>query len=636
MKRTPLELDWLPPHADFEGALSHARTLSETGAPGWHALRALSGHRLDFLQTTRIDRLLRQTPPPPEVPRLRLALLGSFTLEHLVPGLRIGALRRGLALEVHVPPYGQWRQEILTHGSGLAAFAPEAVLICSAESDLVPSLPLTTPEAEVEAALDAAIADLVQAWRRLRAMGAAVIQQLPIRAAAPLFGHFDRLVPASPGAMAAEIEHRLIRAARAEGVLILDPMAAARAEGIDALQDRLMWLHAKQHVSPAAGPWFGDQAARILAGLRGLTRKVLVLDLDNTLWGGVIGDDGLDGIVIGEGSARGEAFKAFQLYCKALRERGVLLAVSSKNDPARAEAAFDHPEMVLRRADFAAFVANWTDKGQGLQRIAQELNLGLDALVFFDDNPAERALLREQFPEVAVPEVPEQPEDYVRCLAASGLFETVAHTADDARRAEQYAANAERRRLEIVAPDMDSFLAGLGMEMRIGPVERVDLVRVTQLINKTNQFNLTTRRYTEAEVEAMIADPDILTFCVRLTDRFGDNGIVCVVLGRLRPDGEGGRLLEVDTWLMSCRVLGRRVEEAVAAVIAGAARDAGASTVVGCYRPTPKNGMVADLFPRLGFHPAGGDGHSALWRLDLAAPPPPPPHIRLSVNPVRQ
>lgn len=391
-----------------------------------------------------------------------------------------------------------------------------------------------------------------------------------------------------------------------------------------------MWLHAKQHVSPAAGPWFGDQVARILAAMRGLTRKVLVLDLDNTLWGGVIGDDGIEGIVIGEGSARGEAFKAFQLYCRALRERGILLAVSSKNDPERALAAFDHPEMVLRRSDFAAFVANWEDKGRGLQRIAQELNLGLEALVFFDDNPAERALLREQFPAVAVPEVPEEPEAYIRCLAAAGLFEAVGYTPDDALRAEQYAANAARRQLEVVAPDMESFLAGLDMEMQVGPVQPVDLVRVTQLINKTNQFNLTTRRYTEAEVGAMIGDPGMLTFCVRLKDRFGDNGIVSVVLGRLRPDGEGGQLFEVDTWLMSCRVLGRRVEEAVAAVIARAARQAGASTVVGCYRPTPKNGMVADLFPRLGFAPAGADGLAALWRLDLAVPPPSPPHIRLT------
>ncbi|MEL5879356.1 HAD-IIIC family phosphatase [Cereibacter sphaeroides] len=631
MKSKPLELHWLPVAADFEGDLARARARAADDPPeAWRALRHLAGHRIDFLQTGRIERALRTAEAPPEVPRLRLALLGSFTVEHLVPGLTVGALRRGLALEVHVPPYGQWRQAILDPASELAAFRPDAVLICSCETDLVPQLPLATPADEVEAALEASLSETVHRWRALRAMGAAVIQQLPVPTTDPVFGHLDRLIPASRRAMVAEMQHRLIRAAREERVLILDPVAAAEAEGLDALQDRLMWLHAKQHVSPAAGPWFGDQVARILAALRGLTRKVLVLDLDNTLWGGVIGDDGIEGIVIGEGSARGEAFKAFQLYCRALRERGILLAVSSKNDPERALAAFDHPEMVLRRSDFAAFVANWEDKGRGLQRIAQELNLGLEALVFFDDNPAERALLREQFPAVAVPEVPEEPEAYIRCLAAAGLFEAVGYTPDDALRAEQYAANAARRQLEVVAPDMESFLAGLEMEMQVGPVQPVDLVRVTQLINKTNQFNLTTRRYSEAEVGAMIGDPGMLTFCVRLKDRFGDNGIVSVVLGRLRPDGEGGQLFEVDTWLMSCRVLGRRVEEAVAAVIARAARQAGASTVVGCYRPTPKNGMVADLFPRLGFAPAGADGLAALWRLDLAVPPPPPPHIRLT------
>lgn len=334
MKSKPLELHWLPVAADFEGDLVRARARAADDPPEtWRALRHLAGHRIDFLQTTRIERALRTAEAPPEVPRLRLALLGSFTVEHLVPGLTVGALRRGLALEVHVPPYGQWRQAILDPASELAAFSPDAVLICSCETDLVPQLPLATPADEVEAALEASLSETVHRWRALRAMGAAVIQQLPVPTTDPVFGHLDRLIPASRRAMVAEMQHRLIRAAREERVLILDPVAAAETEGLDALQDRLMWLHAKQHVSPAAGPWFGDQVARILAAMRGLTRKVLVLDLDNTLWGGVIGDDGIEGIVIGEGSARGEAFKAFQLYCRRCASGASCLPSARRTTP---------------------------------------------------------------------------------------------------------------------------------------------------------------------------------------------------------------------------------------------------------------------------------------------------------------
>jgi FkbH-like protein len=644
MRTPPLALDWLPVHSGFEAALAAAKSAVAQADPSpWETLRALAGHRLDFLQTDRLARLLAAARAPEGTPTLRLALAGSMTLDHLVPSLRVGALRRGLALDVFIPPYGQWRQHLIDPASALLAYRPDAVLICAEEGEFLPALPIDAPRAQVDDAVAAKVAETVAQWRMIRdRAGAAVIQQLPLPAAPALFGHYERLVSAAPGAVRLAVTGALLRAAQDEGVLILDPAAAARDAGLDALHDRRLWLHAKQHVSPAAAPWFGDQVGRIVAALRGLSRKVLVLDLDNTLWGGVLGDDGIDGIVIGEGSARGEAFKAFQTYAKALRSRGILLAVSSKNDPQRAAAAFDHPEMILRRPDFACFVADWNDKASGLQRIAQELNLGLDALVFFDDNPAERALIRENLPAVAVPEVPEAAEDYIRCLGSAGYFEAVSYTADDAGRARQYDENAQRQQLAVVAPDMDSFLQGLEMEMQIGPVARVDLARVTQLINKTNQFNLTTRRHTQAEVEAMLADPEVLAFCVRLKDRFGDNGIISVVIGRLRPDATGGRSFDITDWVMSCRVLGRRVEAAVLASVAAEARRAGAQHALGRYRPTAKNEIVADLFARLGFAPATGDDTRSesgpepgetRWTLDLTALPPPPAQIAVVALP---
>lgn len=623
-----LHLDWLPPAADFEAGLRQARQAAAADPQaGWRALRALANHRIGFLETDRIARALGLAAPPAGVPALRLALAGTMTLDHLVPGLTVGCLRRGLALQSFIPPYGAWRQALLDPASGLRDFVPDAVLICAEETEFTPQLPVDAGPEAAEAAVTARLDEIRGDWQMIRDAGAVAIQQVPIPVAPPLFGHLDARIPAAPAALRAELVRRMQRAAAEEGVLILDPAAAAGLQGAGpaALHDRRLWLHARQHVSPGAAHWFGDQAARILAALRGLTRKVLVLDLDNTLWGGVLGDDGPDGIVIGEGSARGEAFKAFQVHARALRSRGILLAVSSKNDPQRAEAAFEHPEMVLRRADFAAFVADWTDKASGLQRIAQELDLGLDALVFFDDNPAERALVRETLPQVAVPEVPDAPEDFPRALAAAGYFEAVTYTPDDSRRADQYAQNAARRQMRVAAPDMDSFLARLDMTMTVGPVERVDLGRVTQLINKTNQFNLTTRRHTEAEVAAMLADPAMRSFCIRLSDRFGDNGIVSVVLARLN-----GECFEIETWLMSCRVLGRRVEDAVAHVLALAARDAGAARILGRYRPTQRNEIVAGLFARLGYSDDGQEEDGTTrWSLDPASAPPPPPQVAI-------
>ena len=241
--------------------------------------------------------------------------------------------------------------------------------------------------------------------------------------------------------------------------------------------------------------------ARVIAAQRGLSKKCLVLDLDNTLWGGVIGDDGPEGIILGEGTGTGEAHLALQRYARQLRERGVILAVCSKNDPAVAEAVFrDHPEMLLKLTDIAAFVANWEDKAVNLRRIAEQLNIGIDSLVFVDDNPAERARIRQSLPMVAVPELPADAGQYVRCLADAGYFESVAFTADDSRRGEQYSANASREAFRESSQNMDDFLRGLDMSVTFGPFQTVDLTRVAQLIGKTNQFNPTTRRYSLEDV----------------------------------------------------------------------------------------------------------------------------------------
>ena len=435
----------------------------------------------------------------------------------------------------------------------------------------------------------------------------------------PLFGGYDRMVPGAPAAVVARLNDRLAEAAAEDGALLIDVARASQRDGIDAWFDVGRWLQGKLEIAPQAAPFYGDLAARILAAQRGLSKKCLVLDLDNTLWGGVIGDDGLDGIVLGEGSAAGEAHLALQHYARQLKERGIILAVCSKNDARIAEAAFrDHPEMALRRSDFAAFQANWDDKAQNLKAIAARLNIGVDSLVFVDDNPIERARIRQSLPMVAVPEMPDDPAHYVRCLADAGYFEAVAFTADDRSRAEQYSANAERDALLGAAESMDEFLRGLKMTALYGPFTAVDHARVVQLINKTNQFNTTTRRYASEEIAQITDDPDALTLQFRLLDRVGDNGLVSTMI--LRPTGAEG-VLEIENWVMSCRVFGRELEFEAMNIAVEAARERGARALVADYIPTPKNDVISKLYPSLGFtevdRPAPGNG-ATRWRLDLA------------------
>ena len=380
------------------------------------------------------------------------------------------------------------------------------------------------------------------------------------------------------------------------------------------------WLHGKLEIAPEAAILYGDMVARIVAAQRGLSKKCLVFDLDNTLWGGVIGDDGLEGIVLGEGSAAGEAHLALQRYAKQLKERGVILAVCSKNDPAIAERAFrDHPEMLLRRSDISAFVANWDDKAENLKTIADRLNIGLDSLVFVDDNPVERARIRQSLPMVAVPELPKDIAHYVRCLADAGYFEAVAFTSEDRQRTEQYAANAERESLFEVSESLDDFLRGLQMSVVFGPFTAADLVRVTQLFNKTNQFNTTTKRYSAEEIANFAAAEETVSLQFRLLDRYGDNGLVSAMI--LRPDPKQPEIFEIDNWVMSCRVFGRQLEFEAMNIAVEQIRRRGVRALRADYIPTSKNGVIGKLYSSLGFSSVSDNalgGGVTSWLLNVA------------------
>ena len=342
-------------------------------------------------------------------------------------------------------------------------------------------------------------------------------------------------------------------------VRVCDLEYLANRSGALAGEDARGWFESKQPCSPSLLVDVCREAANLILGLRTPPKKVLVLDLDNTLWGGVVADDGLEGIEIGDTSPRGEAFKAFQKYIRSLKERGVLLAVCSKNDHARAIEAFEkHPEMVLRASDFVSFKANWEPKSDNLRQMAADLDLGIDSFVFVDDNPAEIEIVRQFAPAVTTILLGDDPADYAGQLQDCRLFEPRSITREDQERTGQYRAESERQTLLASAADMDAYLESLAMEAVIREFTPVDVPRLAQLINKSNQFNLTTRRRTEAEVQALIRQPDHVGLSVRLQDRFGDHGLISIVVGR-----ETGDSLVIDTWLMSCRVLKRQVEELV-------------------------------------------------------------------------
>jgi FkbH-like protein len=618
-------MHWLPNPVDFRQSLKSALEAGETGVR-LEKLAAIAQLRLGLVETIQVDNALKAIAREGDAgiaagfPRVGLAVLASSTIDHLLPAIRVGGLRRRLLVDTYAGSFGQYRQELMDPASELQAFKPEMILLSLVSHETIAGVPLTASAEEARAAVAATIDDLRVLWRKAREnLGATVIQQTFLDVTETLFGSYDQMVPGAPARVVSDLNAQLAVAAAQEGILLLDVTRSSARDGIDAWFDVARWLQGKIEIAPRAAPIYGDLVARLIGARRGQSKKCLVLDLDDTLWGGVIGDVGLEGIVLGEGSAAGEAHLALQRYAKALKSRGIILAVCSKNEAAIAEAAFrEHPEMLLKRADISAFIVNWTDKAQNLRAIAEQLNIGLDSLVFVDDNPAERARVRASLPMVAVPELPDDPAHYVRSIADAGYFEAVTFTIEDRQRVEQYAANAERESLRGSLESMDDFLRGLDMSLVFGPVTAVELARATQLINKTNQFNTTTRRYTAEELSALTGDPENITLQFRLIDRFGDNGIVSVLI--LCRDEQDPGLFELVSWVMSCRVFGRQLEYEAMNIAVESARGRGARTLHADFIATARNAVIKDLFSKLGFvrRPEPAPEGTTRWAVDLA------------------
>jgi FkbH-like protein len=511
------------------------------------------------------------------------------------------------------PHYDQVAQEALTPDSKVNSSKPDAVLFALDYRAL--PLKLSLGDSESSAATIQGALGYLQALRngiKANANSLCIFQTFALPAE-PLFGQLDGALPGTMRSLLDSLNRDLATDCLACGDVVLDVASLAEVVGLADWHNPQMWNLGKFPFSDECIPLYADHVARTIAAIRGKSKKVLVLDLDNTVWGGVIGDDGLEGIKIAQGDAVGEAHLAVQRLALDLRKRGIILAVSSKNTESVAREVFEkHPEMLLKLDHIAVFQANWNDKATNIQAIAEELSLGLDSFVFLDDNPVERGLVRKLLPQVAVPELPEEPSLFARTLAAAGYFEATAFAAEDLKRAGFYQDNARRVNLQKQVGGVDAYLASLDMTISFLPFDAMGRARIVQLINKSNQYNLTTRRYTDPEIVEAENDPTVFTLQVRLADIFGDNGMISVVI--CRP-GEP-QTWEIDTWLMSCRVLGRKVEHMVLRQILEHAQRAGIRKLVGIYKPTDRNKLVIDHYAKLGFAKVGEE-NSGITRWEL-------------------
>jgi FkbH-like protein len=593
------DLLWLPPPpADFS---AQCRAILESSENLGEQIRHLAACRMNEVQLARLAKVIHGIRESgrsldPLIP-FRLAVVSNATTHFIVPALVASAARHGVALECIAADFGQVMQEVLSPHSPLNLAQPDAVLV-AVDCRGLPLGPVPGATAAGSEAVGASLSILSKVRAGIKANSKALcILQTIARPAEAYFGSLDLVLPGTRRSVIDALNRAIADSISGSEDVLFDVAGLAETVGLANWHDPTLWNVAKLPFSSVFVPLYADHVGRLIAALRGLSRRCLVLDLDNTLWHGVIGDDGLEGIVIGQGDATGEAHLAVQACALALRNRGIVLAVSSKNDEDTARLPFrEHPEMLLREGHIAVFQANWDDKASNIRAIARELSLGLDAMVFLDDSPAERELVRRLLPQVAVPELPADPALYVRTLLASGHFEAVTFLEEDRSRAEFYRNNSRRAVLREDADDLAAYLASLKMVMTIQPFDEAGRKRITQLINKSNQFNLTTRRYSEGEVRDMEGDPNWFTLQARLTDIFGDNGMISVVICR-RVDQDW----EVDSWLMSCRVIARGVENAILQEIVIEARQRGVRSIIGKYCPTARNKLVEDHYSKLGF-----------------------------------
>lgn len=520
------------------------------------------------------------SPTPTDAPRIRLALAGNYSTQMLAKGFPLALAARGIAADLYESPYNQWRIELLDPASALYGFKPTHILLAFT------SVEFAFASLRNAEAVAAAITGAVEA--ACKATDAHIVVTLP----EPLADEISD----SNGAYAwrREVGDKLRAALASKRVSFLDPDPLIRACGAKAWFDDRFYDSAKLPFHPDRTPAMLGWLADAIAGLVIQRCKLVVVDLDDTLWGGRVGDDGFEGLDL-DPAGKGRHFLRLQAFLKSLQEKGVILAIASKNNPRLVEEVFaNRPEMILRREDFAAAEIHWEPKSASLARILDRLKLSTAGVVFLDDNPVERAEVSRRFPDIAVPELADDPAQRVPMLIATGLFDRRVATRESGARNRMYAENAERDSALQAAGSLEEFLRQLDMVLETCAIDEAR-ERALELIQKTNQFNLTTRRYNWSELAAIVREG--FGRCYRLKDKFGDNGIISIAAVSRASASDAS----IDLWLMSCRVLGRKVEDAIMADLAACARALGARRLIGEYIPTAKNELVSELYPRLGF-----------------------------------
>jgi FkbH-like protein len=575
----------------------------------WHQQTVLANAAYINSRYERMSSELSMTP-------YRLALLRSFTVEPLVPLLRAAAFASGINLAVQVGHFNAYAQEILKPDSNLYKFEPDAVILAIHAQDLLPDLWYCFADLSregVEGTIERTRKDFAEWVETFRYYSKAHLiihgLEMPLRTSAGILDAQGELSQAEAFRRVNEGMRTLAR--KHQGVYILDYDALIALHGRLRWHDEAKWLTVRLPVAADCLIHLTNEWLRFLHPVTGKVCKALVTDLDNTIWGGIIGEDGMSGIQIGP-EHPGAAYQSLQRAMLDLYQRGIILAVCSKNNPSDAmEALENHPGMLLRPHHFAALRVNWNDKAQNLREIASELNIGIDALAFLDDNPVEREWVRSQLP-VAVIDLPQDPMGYAGALRDSPFFERLTLSDEDRERGRYYAEERQRTELKGGTASLEDFYRSLQMEVEIASVTGQTLTRVAQLTQKTNQFNLTTRRYTEQQIAEMTDNADWRVYSLRARDRFGDNGLVGVAIARF--DGD---FCEIDSFLMSCRVVGRTVETAFLSHVAAEAFHRGVRFLRGWYLPTKKNDLVKDFYKSHGFKLVEEREKGSLWEFGL-------------------
>lgn len=540
----------------------------------------------------------------------KIAILGGSTTSDIKLILELFLLNYGIRPEFYESEYNQYWQDAMFPNKELEQFKPDIIYIHTTNRNISAYPIITDDKQTVEDKLQGEYNRFVQMWDRL-----SVVYQCPV-----IQNNFEYPGYRLLGNMEASDFHGRINfitrlnqkfyeyAAEHKNFFINDINYISACYGLDKWLDDFYWHMYKYAMAVPAIPELSFNIAKIIKSIYGKNKKAFVLDLDNTLWGGVVGDDGVENLALGQEVPMGQVYTEFQEYLKAHKDLGVLLNVNSKNDYDNAIAGLNHPDGVLKPDDFIVIKANWDNKDRNIADMANELNIMPDSMVFVDDNPAERTIVESNVPGVAVPPI-ESPEKYIRILDRSGFFEVTGFSADDAKRNEMYKENAKRAQLLSSYDNYEDYLKSLEMVGTIKPFEPVYMARIAQLTNKSNQFNLTTKRLSQADIEAIAGDSNYITLYGKLEDKFGDNGVVSVVIGKIDTD-----ILHMELWLMSCRVLKRDMEYAMMDTLVARALEHGITTIKGYYYPTAKNGMVKNFYAGMGFEKEteDNDGNS-IW-----------------------